>query len=114
MTTESTTDTTEELRPFAAFLHELAKGRTHDELSRALRDVTSAVKDTGKAGSLVLRIDIKPHKNDDAVTVSDKVTVKVPEYERLDSIFFVDDDANLVRNDPHQPSIFDQQETRTR
>jgi hypothetical protein len=105
VTTESTTDTTEEQRPFGAFLHELAKGRTHDELSRALRELTTAVKDTGKPGSLTLRIDIKPHKNDAAVTVSDKVTVKIPDFERLDSIFFVDDDANLVRNDPHQQSF---------
>lgn len=104
MTTESTTDTTEEQRPFGAFLHELAKGRTHDELSRALRELTSAVKDTRRPGSLTLRIDIKPHKNDTAVTVSDKVTVKIPDFERLDSIFFVDD-GNLVRNDPHQQTF---------
>jgi hypothetical protein len=110
VTTKSTKDTpeqntTEEQRPFGAFLHELAKGRTHEELSRALRELTSAVQDTRKPGSLTLRIDIKPHKNDAAVTVSDKVTVKIPAFERLDSIFFVDDDANLVRNDPHQQSF---------
>lgn len=98
-----------ELRPFAAWLHEHNKGRTHDELGVALRDVAAAVKDTGKPGRLTLTIEIRPSKAEGAVTVTDKISTKIPALERPASIFYLDDADNLVRNDPHQTSIFDHQ-----
>lgn len=107
-TQDKKTDEDRDLPDFAVFLVALAKGRTHGELSRALRDVTAAVSETGKPGSLTLRIDIKPQSNTDAVTVTDKVGVKLPAYDRPASIFFVDDDHNLVRNNPNQQSIFEE------
>lgn len=100
---------TDEAPDFAAFLLTLAKGRTHRELSEALRTLTAAVNETGKPGKMTLTIAIKPQGNDTgAVTVTDSIAVKAPAYDRPASIFFVDDHANLVRNHPHQDSLFEE------
>lgn len=97
----------ERVRPFADFLREQAGGRTHDELSVALRDLVSAVTDTGKSGSLTLTITVKPLKESvgGALVVGDKVVVKSPTLDRKASIFFADREHNLVRDDPNQLSF---------
>lgn len=90
------------VRPFADFLREQAKGHSHDELSTALRDLTTRVHDTGKKGSITYVLTIEPTKGTDALTVSDQIKLKFPEHQRQASLFFNDKDGNLVRNDPNQ------------
>jgi hypothetical protein len=113
----ATDDATREDAPdsFAAFLCQTNKGRTERELSEAMQRLVAAVQETGKAGTLTLRIDIKPQANTDGVvTVTDRVTVKAPQLERPNSIFFITKNAGLSRNDPNQRSIFDTEETSSR
>jgi hypothetical protein len=110
-------DATREDAPdsFAAFLVQTNKGRTERELSEAMQKLVTAVEETGKPGTLTLRIDIKPQANTDGVvTVTDRVTVKAPQLERPNSIFFITKNAGLSRSDPNQRSIFDEQETNSR
>lgn len=93
-------------RPFADWLREQAAGRTHDELSEALAEVTAAVKDTGKKGSITLTISITPLKNGGgALTVSDAVKKAVPQHDRRTTVFYADNDGNLTRDDPMQPTF---------
>lgn len=101
-----TTKATEDVPDFGVFLLSLAKGRTYRELGAALRDLTAAVTDTGKPGRLTLTIEIKQQSNTDAVTVTDRVAVKAPAYDRPASIFFVDATHNLVRDNPGQNNLF--------
>ncbi|MFD3646342.1 hypothetical protein ACFWUT_23510 [Streptomyces cyaneofuscatus] len=109
-TTKPAAEETEERtvrRPFAAFLQEQSGGQLHDELSTRLHELIEAVRETGKAGAIALKIDVKPIAGTDGrtVTVTDTVTSKVPRTERPKSIFFVDDTGNLSRTDPRQPVI---------
>jgi hypothetical protein len=90
------------VEPFANILAALQGGRTHRELGRALQDLTAAVKETGKGGSLTLTIKVSPSKAYGRVDIEDKVASKLPEPDRFASIFFVDDDNNLTRTDPNQ------------
>jgi hypothetical protein len=94
-------------RPFAEFLREQRSGTTHDELSQGLNALLESVSDTGKGGSLTLTIKVKPAGKGDhhMVVVSDTVAIKMPEGERGEAIFFVDDDFNLTRDNPRQPSL---------
>lgn len=96
-----------EIRPFSEFLREQDRGHTHDVLSRRLHELISAVQETGKGGSLTLKIDVKPIPGTGAktLTVTDAVAAKIPAAERPKSIFFVTNDGNLTRNDPTQPVI---------
>lgn len=93
-------------RPFGDWLREQNRGRTHDELSDALFDLVARVKDTGKKGTLTLVINVEPLKGqEDMLTVSDEIKLKLPEHDRGASIFYQGDDGNLQRDDPNQPTF---------
>lgn len=91
------------VRPFSDFLREHAKGRTHDDLSKAMQDLIGAVKDTEKPGSITLKINVRPLKsNHEVLEVSDQIVVKKPQHDRKTSLFYADRDNNLVRDNPDQ------------
>lgn len=92
------------VRPFADFLREQAKGATHEELSEGLRDLVARVMDTGKGGSISLKITVEPMKGSkgSALVVTDEIKLRLPEHDRQSSLFFSDREGNLVREDPNQ------------
>lgn len=98
---------TVQVRPFADWLREQRRGALHDELSEELRKLVMACQTTGKAGSLHLKLTLTPS---DAslfahLEVTDDVSVKEPKPPRPASIFYPDENANLVRNDPRQQRL---------
>jgi hypothetical protein len=103
------TDTTTEdrhARPFADWLREQSGGDTHEELGEGLHDLIARVRDTGKGGKLTLTVSIKPLKDDlNVLIVTDEIKLSLPEHDRKGSMFYADDDNNLVRNDPRQLSF---------
>lgn len=105
-TTTTPDDDDGRVRPFADALREINAGRSHDELSLALRDLTAAVKETGRKGTLTYTVAIAPMKgNPDVLQVTDRIVAKVPESDRKASIFFADAAGNLTRTDPQQLSF---------
>lgn len=102
------TDTTPEAPDFAALLLALDKGRVHTELSEAMRTVVAAVVATRKAGVVTLTINLKPQAGTDAYVVTNKITTKVPDYDRNATLFFVDGESNLVRNPSNQHDLFEE------
>lgn len=95
-------------KAFAVFLQDLRDGRAHSELSGHLSDLISKVKETGKAGSLNVKIKIKPASRGgdvDKVTISDHISVELPAPERGEDFFWVTDDNDLTRNHPRQQSL---------
>jgi hypothetical protein len=97
-------DTTERfIRPFSDWVEDQREGALNGELSLGLNTLVESVKTTGKAGTITLKITVKPagKETHDAVVVSDVVTIKKPE-SRAESFFFVDGEANLTRNNPRQ------------
>lgn len=105
MAEPSTTDTNgEEPAPFNVFLTQHAKGRTHDELSEALREVIVAVQDVGKPGSLTLKIAAK-RVNDGQVEVAAQITKKLPDIPQA-SIWFATASGELTRDDPTQMALY--------
>lgn len=99
----STQKEPDRVRPFADFLQEQAKGRSHTELSEALQTLVNKVTDTGKKGSLIYKVIVEPMKGDTGVlAVTDDIDLRLPQHDRSGSLFFADRDGNLVRNDPNQ------------
>lgn len=90
------------VRPFADWLREQAKGRSHEELGQALHDLVARVQDTGKRGTLVYTVSVEQMKDGDALVVKDEIKLKLPEHDRDASLFWTDRDGNLVRSDPRQ------------
>lgn len=91
------------LRPFADILREIRRGDLHDELSSALQELVQACQQTGKKGTLTIKLAIEP--DGQVLLITDDYDGKLPKPERSSSIFYADDDANLVRNDPRQQKL---------
>ncbi|WP_394360702.1 hypothetical protein [Amycolatopsis sp. SB7-3] len=109
--TDTDTDTKAEEkaepRDFAAFLMEHRRGKSHAELSEALRDLVLAVEETRKVGRITYTLTIKPQERTrGAVMVADQIKCSLPEHERSESIFFATDTGELIRNDPRQTALF--------
>lgn len=95
---------TGEVRPFVSWLAEQRQGLTEVELGDALAELTRAVVETGKKGTLTLKVTVKA-SGDDMVIVGDEITVKAPKADRAISIFFTDETARLQREDPRQGKL---------
>ena len=76
-------------------------------LSTALKQLTAAVQLTSKPGSVTLVMKIAPASKGDASTVVflAKVKAQIPEPDAPGSIFYADEDFNLVREDPNQTEM---------
>lgn len=95
-----------QIRPAADVLRDLAKGKTHDELSEAIWDLRQRVAETGKGGSVTLTISMKPLKeNPDMIVVEDEIKLKLPEFPRQPSVFYADRQGNLSRQNPLQDEL---------
>lgn len=96
-------------RDFASVLLDIGKGRLHARLSEQLAEIVAAVAETGKKGTLTLKIEVKPLPKADQHThvVSGASAAKVPESDDASptSVFFSDADGNLSRNDPRQLAL---------
>lgn len=92
---------------FVDTLKDIRSGEAIDDLTEALRDVTAAVRATGKAGKLTYTIAVKPASkgNVNTLMLDDAITVKKPVKETETTIFFSTDENVLQRNDPRQPEL---------
>lgn len=98
-TSDSDGDAIVDPREFSAFL--LDRPRTHEELTVNLHDLVAAVRETGKKGSLTLKLTIGTFKGDpDMIEVSDDVKLVMPQHDRKPGIFYPDKEGNLSRNSP--------------
>ena len=93
----------------AAMLAQVRPG-TDIEAAEMLRKVVAAVIDTGKAGSLVIRLDVKPAGvGDGSVDVFDKLTPKIPEKTRMGARAFITKDGDLSRYDPNAMPLWEEE-----
>jgi hypothetical protein len=95
-------------KAFAVFLQEVRDGRVHAELSSQLNELLTKVKETGKGGSITLKLKIKPAGRGadvDKVVISDTTKVKLPQPDRGDDFFWLTDANDLSRNHPRQQSL---------
>lgn len=93
-----------EIRPFDQVIRELGEGSTLSELSEAFWDVIQRVQETAKAGSLTLHLAVA-FDGQGRLVVKDEVKVKLPEFSRPETRFFIDRNGNASRRDPNQPAL---------
>ncbi len=95
-------------KAFAVFLQDLRDGRAHAELSGQLAELLAKVKETGKGGTLTLKLKIKPAgrgSDVDKVVIADAITLDLPKPERGEDFFWLTEDNDLSRNHPKQGSL---------
>jgi hypothetical protein len=95
------------VRLFTDVLRDIRKGIAVADATDKLQRIVQAVIETRKAGSLTVRLDIKPQKSDEEqVIIITTVSAKTPERDLPDAVFFVDDEGGLHRSDPNQREMF--------
>lgn len=74
------------------------------EASQELEKVIAGVRETTKAGKLVITLRIEPLSKGDVSTVRviDDIDAKIPKPDKKNSIFFTSEDNRLLRDDPRQ------------
>lgn len=81
------------------------------ELGRELSKLIDAVVETGKAGSLTYRIDVKMvDSGGTAVVVGDRITSKRPEKNRPTSMAYIGTGNRLQRTDPQSMPLFEDED----
>lgn len=91
---------------YAVFIAQLNNGLSNEELSETLRDAVKRTQATGKPSVITHKIGVALVKGTTTVTVADKISVKLPEFDRPSSVFFSDEHGNLTRENPNQPALF--------
>lgn len=92
---------------FASVLIQHRKGIEHDKATAKLREAVAAVKKTGKPAKVTVEIAVKPVGNiPNAIKADVKVNDSIPE-EKESSMWFVDDDGGLHRQDPTQRPLWE-------
>lgn len=86
-------------------LQRLRGGTMLDEASTKLAEVVKAVDITGKAGELVIKLQVKKLSRSGALEVIDKVTSKVPEEGQLTTMMYPTTEGNLLTQDPRQQNL---------
>lgn len=94
-----------ERKPFAMVLQEMRKGGLHTEMGDELAALVAKCMETGKQGSLDLKIVVKPNDDGQTVTTTDKIVVKAPRADVPTTLFWPDANGNLSRTNPHQLDI---------
>ena len=96
-------------------LMEMRSGKVATYINEKFNDVLRAVLDTGGKGEVTIKLSIKPSKLGMGgvvleVDMDADTKIKKPELAIGTSVFFVDKDGSLTREDPDQMGLLDAQE----
>ena len=91
--------------PFDETLRKIRRGVLINELTEQMQDVVKAVEDTGKSGEITIKLTIKKFSRMNAIDITDKVTVKLPQDQPESTMMFATPEGNLVTEDPRQQKL---------
>lgn len=91
--------------PFDETLRKIRRGVLINELTEQLQDIVKAVEDTGKSGEITIKLTIKKFSRMNAIDITDKVTIKLPQDQPESTMMFATPEGNLVTEDPRQQKL---------
>lgn len=94
---------------FLDMLENLSRGTVLMDAERDLNKVVAAVVDSGKAGSLSIKLSVKPEANG-LVSIRGSVTPNAPKSNHMPGIYFVGAAHELYTDDPRQGKLFEEEE----
>lgn len=89
---------------FSQMLEKLNGGNTMARLNEQLTELVKAVAATNKVGTIQLKLKLSPN-GDNGITVEEDISTKVPQPSLGKSLFFTDDEGDLLRVDPRQAEM---------
>ena len=97
------------MKAFNQFLVDLTDGSTHAGLTSDLQELLQAVKNTGRTGSMTLKIKIasasKGGNEVDKITIAADRKLELPKPEQPQDFFWLTDEAVPTRQHPRQHSL---------
>lgn len=90
---------------FAQILATLGGGNVALSLDDKLTEVVEAVHANNKVGTLTLKLKVLPN-GENGITIEEDISSKIPQPNRGKTLFFTDENGNLLRNDPRQGELF--------
>ena len=91
-------------RTFNQTLDALRRGGLSDELDKHMQKLVSACADTERAGSITLKLSIKP-SGSAAFEIVDDIKVVMPKEQKGTSLMFPTVEGFLSRSDPRQDEL---------
>ena len=93
-----------ELTPFSEYVRELEAGMIDAEATDLMGELVRAVRDTGKKGSISLKIELVPTDRDgDHIHLSVKdLSISKPQPPRDGQLMYSSGDGDLARHNPNQ------------
>ena len=91
---------------FLRTLAELRRGQEASALSDALTDLVKQVRETGKSGSLTMKLSVRPCADGETLGIKVEHTCKLPKPETKETTFFAGEDNILTRDNPRQKELF--------
>lgn len=93
------------VKPITETLRHIRGGMLIDEASEALSTVVKAVESTGKAGRVIIELQVKKLSRSGALEIIDKVTHKVPAEQPMTTMMYPTPEGNLLTEDPRQQKL---------
>ena len=92
-------------RPIFETLRHLRGGVCLDEAADALAELVKAVDQTGKPGKLTIELSLKKATRGGALVAMDKITVKKPTEQPMETLFFASPEGSLLTENPAQGKL---------
>ena len=92
------------IKPFTETLNNIRYGELATELDAAWNQLVNKVRDTGKKGSLTIKLDLTPGKGM-AMEIDDNMIAKEPKFAKGSTLLFPTVEGNLQRTDPNQRTL---------
>ncbi len=87
----------------------LSRGNFVIDCGRELQELTDAIVDTQKEGSLTIKLKVKPSGlrkgKVNQCEFAPEVSIAKPKHDQPKSLFFLTDEGKLVRDDPDQMNL---------
>lgn len=93
--------------PFSQQLGHLGRGTLDFELTEKLAQLIRAVRETGKKGSITLKLDVAKlnGRDENAVKIVPAIKLTTPELAPYESVMYSTADGDLLRDDPRQQKL---------
>ena len=96
------------MKAFSIFLQDLNMGQTHALLTQDLHDLLNTVRNTGRGGTLTVKIKVAPASRGgdvDKVTIVADRKLDLPKSEQPTDFFWLTDEAEPTRQHPRQHDL---------
>lgn len=95
------------MRPFTDIMRDYRRGKAVEQITAALNELVISVDQTHKAGTLTIKITVKPEADGgNQKTMGIAMDLKKPMPSIPDAVFFSDAHGDLHRSDPNQQEMF--------